>query len=313
MIQFKVSAPGKVILFGEHAVVYGKTAVAGSLDLRTSLDFAELPEVEQTVNICFPHVNLIMIVPLQQIHNFLLANRDTQFLENYEVFYCKVKEFVSMFNCGNLQQKLSLEAFFYLLFYITLKEGINVRPFRIQLTTELALGAGLGSSASFAVCLAACFLHWSHLQKDISKMFDLSNLENISKYALNCERTMHGSPSGIDNAVCTYGSIIEFKKGEYMKPMNNIQPMKILLIDTRVSRSTKAILEKLLELKNRYPVIIDIIMDAIDNISNEAIKNIQKLKNTSRVNDGSFSEEYKQLMVTTIYNHLMFLFMRNYY
>uniref|UniRef100_A0A1I8A6T0 DUF1115 domain-containing protein n=1 Tax=Steinernema glaseri TaxID=37863 RepID=A0A1I8A6T0_9BILA len=30
-----VSAPGKIILFGEHAVVQGKTAVAGSIDLRT--------------------------------------------------------------------------------------------------------------------------------------------------------------------------------------------------------------------------------------------------------------------------------------
>ena len=38
MADIRVSAPGKVILHGEHAVVYGKTAIAVSVGLRTVLD-----------------------------------------------------------------------------------------------------------------------------------------------------------------------------------------------------------------------------------------------------------------------------------
>lgn len=37
MQELHVSAPGKVILHGEHAVVFGKTALAVSVDLRTSM------------------------------------------------------------------------------------------------------------------------------------------------------------------------------------------------------------------------------------------------------------------------------------
>lgn len=39
MLKAKASAPGKVILFGEHAVVYGVTAIAAALsDLRIVVD-----------------------------------------------------------------------------------------------------------------------------------------------------------------------------------------------------------------------------------------------------------------------------------
>jgi hypothetical protein len=36
MATFFASAPGKVILFGEHAVVHGASCIAASIDLRTS-------------------------------------------------------------------------------------------------------------------------------------------------------------------------------------------------------------------------------------------------------------------------------------
>ena len=52
----EVTAPSKVILHGEHAVVYGKTAVAAALDLRTKLTIQPLEEEKLTVQ--FPDLGL---------------------------------------------------------------------------------------------------------------------------------------------------------------------------------------------------------------------------------------------------------------
>lgn len=300
MISFEVSAPGKVILFGEHAVVYGKTAIAASLDLRTNLKFKELLNVEDVIKLNFDSIHLIVSVSIQYIRKYISIYRSLEVKNNHDNFYDHIQQFVRLIGYNNLQQKLSLEAFVYLLIYISEKEQIDIKPAELHLSTELSVGAGLGSSASFAVCLSTCFLHWSRLQKNICKTLDVEDLKLISQYAFECEKIIHGTPSGIDNSICTYGSILEFRKNDSMNFISNARKMKILLVDTRVQRSTKAQVEKTTNLKLTYPTVIDHILDAIDNISKEALQIFKKDIIQTHKDDARMCEvheEFNKLMM----------------
>lgn len=80
----------------------------------------------------------------------------------------------------------------------------------MTVTSELPLSSGLGSSASYCVALSAAFLAFSSGAKlDISKQgwqgFEDDELKLLNGWAFEGEKIIHGRPSGIDNAVSTYG------------------------------------------------------------------------------------------------------------
>ena len=301
MIEFRVSAPGKLILYGEHAVVYGKTAVAASLDLRTTLDFKELPDDQQYIILSMPKTRLLVNVSVEQVQEYFDDERCPQLTNGHENFHSYVQNFVEKIGYTNLQQKFGLEAVFYLLVSISQIEKIRIKPFEILLETALSISSGLGSSASFAVCLATAFIHWAHIQKSQCTIMNADQLEVISKYALNCERIMHGTPSGVDNSVCTYGSIIEFRRGERLEPILGVKSMRVLLVDTRVQRSTKALVEKLAALKQKYPTIFVPILETIDNVSKEALAVIKRIREIPDGLNEHLYAAYQELMVCIIF------------
>jgi len=285
MIEFKISAPGKIILFGEHAAVYGRTAVASSINLRTTVKFTERCRSQYLRNIIkieFPDIKLSFSLPFYIFRNhFFSDNFDYPSVKKNNQLHSRVSDFIDLIkdstdksnNEITKEQKLSLQAFFYLFVYIAYEECMNVKEtsLHVHLSTELKVGTGLGSSASFAVCLSACFLHWSILQKgNQHTTFNKDELDKISKYALNCEKIMHESPSGIDNSVCTYGSVIKFQQKKLVDMLPHVLNLKILLVNTNIIRSTKDQVERAARIKNVYPDIINPILDCIGDVSQNA-------------------------------------------
>lgn len=66
---FVVSAPGKVILFGEHAVVYNKSAIAAAVSLRTYMMVVpnSEPGHDRTIRLQFPDIKLDFECPVDDL------------------------------------------------------------------------------------------------------------------------------------------------------------------------------------------------------------------------------------------------------
>lgn len=80
--------------------------------------------------------------------------------------------------------------------------------------SKLPLGAGLGSSASYSVCLASGLLRILGLvQKAQPKqngesqcgVWSTKDLNLINNWAFISEKIIHGNPSGLDNCVSSFG------------------------------------------------------------------------------------------------------------
>ncbi|XP_033126020.1 mevalonate kinase-like [Anneissia japonica] len=262
-----VTAPGKVILFGEHAVVYGKPALAGSLDLST---FVHVWHKDQ--DICLRLVDFSMT-----LHWTI-----KQMAESFGGFMCKDVHDVAMFSAEDIErlhsnaqlcvpadQRTSVDipavlVFLYLYSSIVGSKGITqLLPLDVEVASCLPIGAGLGSSASYTTCLSAAML--KAVDAIGKKGLNSSDLELVNQWAFSAEHILHGRPSGVDNAVSVFGGLINFKAGE-ITPVK-CPVLEILLIDTKVKRETKTLVDKVHKRKSVWPAVVQPVLDAIGAIT----------------------------------------------
>lgn len=99
--------------------------------------------------------------------------------------------------------------------------------FSVEVSTSIPIGAGLGSSASYCVCLSTALLAASGritlpslraapgsvlpstgvsaTEGETRVSLSAQDLKLICNWSLEAEKLVHRKPSGIDNSVCTYG------------------------------------------------------------------------------------------------------------
>lgn len=180
-----VSAPGKIFLMGEHAVVYGKPALLASVNKRLYV----------TVEKSKKNISINSQEPVDYVRHILEVVR-----QHYK------------------QNTLS--------------------PFALTIKSQIPASYHLGSSAAVAVAVVAAVIY------SLKKVW---NPKIINQLAYEAEKEKHGTPSGADNTVVTYGGLIWYRKEfEYLRniwqlPFKLPQKMNhFFLVDTGKPQETTA-------------------------------------------------------------------------
>uniref|UniRef100_A0ACD5WMY0 Uncharacterized protein n=1 Tax=Avena sativa TaxID=4498 RepID=A0ACD5WMY0_AVESA len=305
MEGFRARAPGKIILAGEHAVVHGSAAVAAAIDLYTHSSLHLLPASEEdgagAVEVDLRDTGLVFSWPCARLREVF---GDTAGAAVNAPKPCSSDELAAMAEL--LEQEhipedkiwlaAGLSAFLYL--YTSI---LGCRPGKAVVKSDLPLGAGLGSSAAFSVSLSGALLAAAGAVRPQAAdagtewgSFHKEDLELVNQWAFQGEKIIHGKPSGIDNAVSTFGSMIKFKKGEFTN-LKSSNPVKMLITDTKVGRNTKALVAGVSERASRHPDAMASVISAVNSISEE-LSSIVELAADDEVAITAKEEKLAELM-----------------
>jgi mevalonate kinase len=216
-----------------------------------------------------------------------------------KAFILKYINFESQENKLDDKEEMAIVATLYQFNRILRSEGVKKikSAFDVSIDSTMSIGAGVGSSASYGVCLAAGFFVYAQILNskiDVESFVleDLEVLEKISQWAFDSEVIMHEKPSGIDNTICTYGKLIKFSRGQPPVPINLKTPINILLVDTGVGRSTSHLVGKTANFRNKYSNLANSIFDAIGFLVENVIGILESEKDEE--------EKYRDLGVSFI-------------
>ncbi|MBN2364605.1 MAG: hydroxymethylglutaryl-CoA reductase, degradative [Calditrichaeota bacterium] len=220
------TAYGKIILLGEHAVVYDSHAIAAPVPLAIQ------------AKVCPGEDGVYLLIPRWGVEEKLQKGS---------------------------QHKYSIYASLDL---ILTRFGLENEDMKIEILPHIPRAAGLGGSAALAVAIIRALAQYYKL--------DISN-EDISKLAYESEVIAHGSASGIDNTLATYGQFTLYRKGDppFMQDIHPDQPIPLVIGLTGVESLTAKMVAKVKEGREQNPALYNSIFDEINNLTLKAAKAIE--------------------------------------
>ena len=264
-----------------------QAAIAAAISLRSYLHVTSLSKSKRTVSLRFPDIDLIHTWNIDDLpwavfqhpdkkkyYYDLVTTLDPDLLAAVQPHLTDVSE--DKPEETRKVHKASALAFLYV--FLSLGSP-TFHGCLYTLRSTIPIGAGLGSSASIAVCISAALLlqlrTLSGPHPDQPPQEARLQVERINQWAFVFEACIHGNPSGVDNTVSTQGKAVVFQRTDYNKPPS-VQPLwdfpelPLLLVDTRQPKSTAHEVAKVARLRDKMPKVVGPILDAMDNVTRSA-------------------------------------------
>ncbi len=217
---------GKVILLGEHAVVYGSHAIAAPIRLGIR---ARVLEGGNGIRILIPRWGV-----------------ESRLFDGPEARHSMYRALEEMIRGAKLSD----------------------RDFAVEVSPELPRSMGLGGSAALAVAVA----------RALNRHFKLGlDHDAINRMAFASEQVVHGTPSGIDNTVSTYGRFILYRKPR-MTELHVPDAIPIVIGLTGISGPTLEMVRRVREARDRAPALYDEIFSGIDRLALQARTCVEEMK-----------------------------------
>jgi len=251
------SAPGKVTLFGEHAVVYGEPAIVMAINKRTYVEMKVRDDSKIRINA--PDIIIRGITLTFDNNTFSIESDSTKILSELS-YITKAVELVS-------------------------KKASTFKGVDIKVWSEMPVGAGLGTSASIAVATIKAY----------SEILGLKLEEkDIAFLGWQTELAIQGIASPMDATITTYGGIIQVQLINNNITIEKIYtPTKLPIIIGYVPREykTKDMVARVRSLKEKYSDVVTSIITTIGNITRKAKQaleygNLNEIGDLMNINHG---------------------------
>ncbi len=250
MASIAVSAPGKLILMGEHAVVYGRPALVAALDLRLTVRIA--PRSDTAVRLDLPGLGHLEETSWEALRAYA---RSVQ--ESWQAY----SRDPAPERFRAVQREDPAHVVKVALGESALGEDL-LAGLALRVESDLPIGSGFGSSAATAVAVIAGALAFR------GEPLDLHRIEEL---ALEVERRQHGLPSGVDSTTVLLGGLLWARKlqtgGLEVERLAIISPLlrRLRVYDTGTpAESTGAVVAAVRARRDRDPAAHERLLDRIE-------------------------------------------------